>query len=156
MGATTEQRKTFERAERSRTRRRGPLEFGSVRGLMSWFARSRAKAGGAHGMHPRTQTGADGRQHYIQVDGGRGGDYSDVMAGLITIHAAIDAMRREAGASQHFRAWWLVRVEGRQQNKTAKAVGASEASVSRWVGRLDGELARRLDGSEMLQLLDRG
>ena len=155
MPASPEIRALVAMADAKRRRPRGRGEFASVRGLLNWYARARAKAGNAGGMNPRTATATDGSQHLVRVDGGRRGDYADSMAAMITVDRAIVRIRATE-LPQHFRAWWLVRIEDRPQNETAKAVGASEASVSRWVHRIDGALAPTLREAGMLAAVDRG
>lgn len=150
MPASPEIREILARAEAAQRRPRGPLEFGSVRGIAAWYARSRARMGRPHGLHPRTSRGSDGREYLVQVDGGRGGHLDDVLAGLLTVHAILEDARGGEATPQQWRAWWLVRVEGYQQNEAAEMVGASEASVSRWLGRIDRALRPTLEAAGML------
>ena len=149
MPASPEIRALVAMADAARRRPRDPLTFGTVRGAIAWYARQGARLGHPHGLHPRTSRGPDGRHHLVQVDGGRGGRLDDVLATLLTLHAAIERVRC-ATQPQHYRAWHLVRVEGQQQNHAAEAVGASEASVSRWVGRIDADLRPALAEAGMM------
>lgn len=158
----------FERAEAEVARRRpGSVTFRSTREAIARYYELRAVLAGPKGMHPQTWPAADGSRVRVSVDGGRGGDLDGVLAFVASVGAAIQAAcRRDATMEQAARRMWMVTaryagIEGEAppggakgqpwtQSQIAGALGCSQQTVSRELGRIESAVSDLLHDGDVV------
>ena len=106
------------------------LRFPSVLAALGWYWEKRATLSSPQGMHPRTSRGPDGRQVWGLVEGGRGGDFDEVLATVTTIGRALARLHEDFPMA--YRALVLTARDGRSQAKAAQMMGVSQGRRRIW------------------------
>ncbi len=150
MPASPEIRQLVRQADAARARREEvPLRFSTVRGACTWLARqgARLQAPRAAGR-PRLAAGPGGP---VAIPGSTapGGGLEDSIVTALSIRAAIDAALR-VSSPQQARAVVAVLLEDQTQADAAALVGASQPTVSRWVARVEAQVAPALRGAGII------
>jgi len=109
------------------------LRFPSARAALAWYYEKRLLLSSPQGMHPRTETAPNGQQVSVSVDGGRGGDFDEVLATVATIGKALAEL--EAFDKRGHQLVELCIGKGWTQTKVARELGYSQGSVSKRLGR---------------------
>jgi len=168
--SSDEARTDLERAETAinerNARHPSPLTFGTPRGVLRWYSRTRGPAGAARAVSLHTTrrvVGFDRRGHVkteavrVNVSGSQGLTVDDVRAALIDVSTAIERLKvRQPG---RVRALELTVTHGEpqtahkrpgpngeggrillKQEEAARRLNVTQACISQWVGWCEREL----------------
>lgn len=127
---------SLERAEHARRRRHeGGMTFRGVGQALGWFYEMREKLSGPQGMHPRGETSDTGEVVFLQVDGGRGGDFDDTLATVSTIGSLVRELAKHHPVEH--RVVELRFRDGKSQADIANMAGLSQSTCSAVLGRAE-------------------
>ena len=104
------------------------IRFSSVRQALRWYFKRAQTLTSPQGMQPRTYATKGGAQVLVSVDGGKGGDFDDVLATMATIGASLARLKAFNRRAHHV----LLRVyrDGDTQKFIAENHDWSERHVS--------------------------
>ena len=118
------------RAQAARAQLGSGLQFRSPRAALSWYYPWCTTLLTPSGQHPHTETASNGSEVVVRVDGGKGGDFDDVLATMITIGQALDLLRKHS--PQEHRLIERLHLHGDSQAEAARLLGVSQSTASSW------------------------
>lgn len=118
------------------------IRFSGVRAALRWYFERSETLTSPQGMHPRTYQTRTGERVLLSVDGGKGGDFDDVLATVTTIGLALTRLKQHEPHAH--KVLMLAYADKLSQKQIAERFNANQTTISRWKGTAETFLAGAL------------
>lgn len=144
MGKGSTSAEAIRDVARTRERIDGDLQFAGLRHALAFLFERGEAMSHPLGHHPRGEKAPDGATVIVRVDGGRGSSLDDVLATVVTLKNAMEALKNDDARAFHV----IVRVhrDGHSQEAIGKEVGLSQSTISGLLAKGEFYLLKRLQG----------